>query len=501
MSAAAWSVVSEDSTVSGCLVMQSSTAAVWSRSEATARRTSRSVRIPTRRSPSRTIAAPTPRSTIRRAASRSPSPRSTANTPRVITSARTRMRGCYWPTVARWRCVTSPALTLRRVASRDPVGACERHARHRRGLDRQRDEILWLEVVNMGLATRARGRLRLEREDAQVVRDPAPAEHRVETGRELVVLRRDPCRVAARLPVIVEARRAADLPVLLVVLRAVVAQSDQGGSPDRDRVGTKRERLGDVGAGADAARDDQLHLPVHVQLLEGVHGEAGRRERGYADVLDEDVLRRGGSALHAVYNDDVGPRLDRQLHVVVRARRANLDEDRLLPVGDLAQLVDLDLEVVRSRPVRMAACAALVDPLWQGAHGRDAIGDLVAEQHPAPARLGALADDDLDRVRPPQVVCVQAVARGQHLIYERRRVAALLLGHPAVARGGRRPHLAGSAAERLLRRGGQSAEAHAGDRDRDLQLERLLREAGSQRNVGPATLPIALERVPRHAGP
>ena len=30
-----------------------------------------------------------------------------------------------------------PALALRRVASRDPVGAGERHARHRRGLDRQ----------------------------------------------------------------------------------------------------------------------------------------------------------------------------------------------------------------------------------------------------------------------------------------------------------------------------------------------------------------------------
>src|SRR5712691_2610606 len=362
MRAAAWSVVSEDSTVSGCLVMQSSTAAVWSRSEATARRTSRSVRIPTRRSPSRTIAAPTPRSTIRRAASRSPSPRSTANTPRVITSARTGMRGCYWPAVSPGRCVTSPALALRGMASRDPIRAGERHARHGRGLDRQRDEILWLEVVNMGLAASARERLRLEREDAQIVRDPAPAEHRVETGRELVVLGRDPCWVTARLPVVVETRCAADLPVLLVVLGAVVAQRNQGCRPDRDRVGTERERLRHVGAGADAAGDDQLHLPVHVQFLEGVHGEAGRRERGYADVLDEDVLRRGGSALHAVHDDDVGPCFDRQLHVVVSARRADLDEDRLLPIRDLAQLVDLDLEVLRPRPVRIGARGALVDP-------------------------------------------------------------------------------------------------------------------------------------------
>src|SRR5712691_45974 len=106
---------------------------------------------------------------------------------------------------------------LRRVASRDPVGAGERHARHRRGLDRQRDEILRLEVVNMRLPARAGERLRLEREDAYVFRDPAPTENRVETGRELVVLRRDPCRVATRLPVVVETRCASDLPVLLVV--------------------------------------------------------------------------------------------------------------------------------------------------------------------------------------------------------------------------------------------------------------------------------------------
>src|SRR5213076_2863992 len=36
---------------------------------------------------------------------------------------------------------------------------------------------------------------------------------------------------------------------------------------------------------------EELHLPVHVQLLERLHGEACCRKGGYADVLDEDVLR------------------------------------------------------------------------------------------------------------------------------------------------------------------------------------------------------------------
>ncbi len=90
--------------------------------------------------------------------------------------------------------------------------------------------------------------------------------------------------------------------------------------------------------------------------------------------------------------------------VVIGPRAADLDVDRLLPVGDLAQLEDLDLEVVRAGPVGMAAGGALVDALGQRAHVGDAVGDLLAEQHAAAAGLGALADHDLDRVGLAQVV-------------------------------------------------------------------------------------------------
>src|SRR5438034_5677677 len=63
--------------------------------------------------------------------------------------------------------------------------------------------------------------------------------------------------------------------------------------------------------------------------------------------------------------------------------------------------------------------------LRQVAHGRDAVGDLVAEQHPTPARLRALTDDDLDRIRPPQVVRVQAIARRQHLVRSEEHTSEL----------------------------------------------------------------------------
>ena len=119
---------------------------------------------------------------------------------------------------------------------------------------------------------------------------------------------------------------------------------------------------------------------MHPELLQRVHGEAHGRQRRDPDVLDEDVLGGRGPALHAVEHDDVRARLDRQRDVEVGARRADLDEDRLLPVGDLAQLLDLDLQVVGPGPVGVTARAALVDARRQVAHLRDAVGDLLAEQ-------------------------------------------------------------------------------------------------------------------------
>ncbi len=217
-------------------------------------------------------------------------------------------------------------------------------------------------------------------------------------------------------------------------------------------------------------------------------------------MLDEHVLGRRGAALHAVDDHHIGAGLHGERHVVFRAGGADLHIDRLLPIGDLADLLDLDGEIVGTGPVGMAAGAALIDAHGQVAHLGNALGDLLAQQHAAAAGLRALPDHHLDRIGAAQIVGVQAVAGGQHLIDQRLRGLALLLGHAAVAGGGAGAHGGRGAADGLLGVGAKRAEAHAGDGDRDLELDRLLGEARAQRHIGGAFLAIAFQGIARDGG-
>src|SRR5262249_46244369 len=102
--------------------------------------------------------------------------------------------------------------------------------------------------------------------------------------------------------------------------------------------------------------------------------------------------------------------------IVIGTRSADLDVDRFLPIGDFADLLDLDLKIVRTGPIRMTAGRALVNALRQGAHLRHSLRDLLAKQHTAAARLRALADDDFDGIGLAQMIRVHAIARGQYLV-------------------------------------------------------------------------------------
>ena len=134
-------------------------------------------------------------------------------------------------------------------------------------------------------------------------------------------------------------------------------------------------------------------------LTQRLGGQADGSQRRDAGVLDEDVLRRARPALEAVDDDHVGPGGDGQLDVVADPGGPHLHVDGLLPVRGLPELLDLDDEVVGTCPVRVAAGRTLIDAGGQRAHAGDPFADLLAEEHPAASGLGALTDDDLDRVR------------------------------------------------------------------------------------------------------
>ena len=141
----------------------------------------------------------------------------------------------------------------------------------------------------------------------------------------------------------------------------------------------------------------------------------------------------------------------------------------------------------------------MIDPLRKVAHLRNAVGDLLAEQHSTAAGLCSLTDNDLDRIGAAKVVGVHAVARREQLVHELLRVAALFFGHAAVT--GRRAGADGgrAAAERLFRLRREGAEAHAGNRDRNVELDRVLGVARAERHGRVAALAVALERVARNA--
>ena len=179
----------------------------------------------------------------------------------------------------------------------------------------------------------------------------------------------------------------------------VAVERHQRRVADRHGLRAEREALGDVAAVSDAARDDEVDLVGQADVLERAPGLGDRGHQRDAGLLGRDVRPGAGAALGAVQVDDVRPALGRHPDVVVDAGGAELQLDRDLVVGRLADLLDLQRQVVRAEPVGMPGRAALVDPGRQRAHLGHLLGHLLAHQVAAEADLAALADEELARRR------------------------------------------------------------------------------------------------------
>ena len=116
---------------------------------------------------------------------------------------------------------------------------------------------------------------------------------------------------------------------------------------------------------------------------------------------------------------------------------------------------------------------------------------MAAETH-----LATLADEELARVGQHQVMGVEAVAALNHLVVPLGRQLALGRDHPALTRAGGRAGHRRALGQRHLGLQRQRAETHAGDVDRDLELDRLGGKARAEHGLGLALLTVALDHEP-----
>ena len=129
----------------------------------------------------------------------------------------------------------------------------------------------------------------------------------------------------------------------------------------------------------------------------------------------------------------------------------------------------------------MARRRALVDAGGKAAHLGHLVGDLLPHQMSAEPHLASLADEELARVREHEVMGVEPVARLDALVEPLGRVAPLVRDHASLARARRRPRHRRPPREGGLRLVGKGAEAHAGDVDRDVELQGDLRARADDR--------------------
>ena len=85
-----------------------------------------------------------------------------------------------------------------------------------------------------------------------------------------------------------------------------------------------------------------MYLPMHTKVLQCLNGGPDAGKGWLTDMFYKNILRCRGTALHAVNDNDISPRLDRKRSVEIGARSTNLDIDRLFPIGDFTQFQNFD---------------------------------------------------------------------------------------------------------------------------------------------------------------
>src|SRR5262249_17261111 len=104
----------------------------------------------------------------------------------------------------------------------------------------------------------------------------------------------------------------------------VAVECHQGRVTDGYRVGPQRQRLGDVGAVADAAGIDQRDLARLAYVVQRLARLADGGDARYAGFVGRDMRPGSGAPFHAVDVNAVGARLGGHAHIVIDPRRPQL---------------------------------------------------------------------------------------------------------------------------------------------------------------------------------
>jgi len=81
-------------------------------------------------------------------------------------------------------------------------------------------------------------------------------------------------------------------------------------------------------------------------------------------MLNEHFLCCGRATLHPVKDYDISTGFDRKGNVIIWACATDFDKDRLFPIGDLAQFLNFNFQIIRAGPVRVATGRTLVYAFW-----------------------------------------------------------------------------------------------------------------------------------------
>ena len=273
-----------------------------------------------------------------------------------------------------------------------------------------------------------------------------------------------------------------DAPVAFAAraaLALVAAQGDERRRGDVDRVGAQRDRAHDVGGAADGAARDHAHRGAEPLLAQPVVDGGQGELDGDAHVVADALGRGTRSSAESVDRDDVGARprdAARDGGDVVHG--GDLHRHGLGVAGRLLQREDELAQILDRVDVVMRRWADRVGALGDHAGPRHLGVDLLAGQVPADARLGALADLDLDRGPGGEVLGRHAEAPRRHLDDGVIRVGFQAPVEAALAGVEVRPQLLGGHRERGLRVKRDGAEAHRREHERhvELDLRRKLRD-------------------------